>query len=174
MKLNPFSVNMNMVKLNGKKVLVWSSQAESTKGTEVIIGEERPSRMTELKSSKDGQWQKNERSKPQQLPKATFDIILAEYKEGRADIRECENRAIQNAKSDSLVSLSQASMSTTGSSSGLRSRTPPGRNLEGWDCRQLDYHMAPYFSVGPPMTGLWGPPSMMYLLCPPWTGWYGL
>jgi hypothetical protein len=38
MKINPFSVNMNMVKLNGKKVLVWSSQAESTKGTEVIIG----------------------------------------------------------------------------------------------------------------------------------------
>jgi hypothetical protein len=56
MKLNPFSVNMNMVKLNGKKVLVWSSQAESTKGTKVIIGEERPSRMTEPKSSKDGQW----------------------------------------------------------------------------------------------------------------------
>jgi hypothetical protein len=33
-----FSMNMNMVELNGKKVLVQPSQAESTKGKEVIIG----------------------------------------------------------------------------------------------------------------------------------------
>jgi hypothetical protein len=40
MKLDkyPFSMNMNMVELNGKKVLVQPSQAESTKGKEVIIG----------------------------------------------------------------------------------------------------------------------------------------
>jgi hypothetical protein len=30
----------------------------------------------------------------------------------------------------------------------------------------------PYFPVGPPMHGPWGPPLMMYLLCPPWVGWY--
>jgi hypothetical protein len=43
MKLNkdPFSANMNMVELDGKKVLVWPSHAELTKGKEVIIGEER-------------------------------------------------------------------------------------------------------------------------------------
>jgi hypothetical protein len=42
MKLDkdPFSTNMNMVELDGKKVLVQPSQAESTKGKEVIIGEE--------------------------------------------------------------------------------------------------------------------------------------
>jgi hypothetical protein len=40
-----FLVNMIMVKLEGKKVLVWPSQAETTKGKEVIIGEERPPRM---------------------------------------------------------------------------------------------------------------------------------
>jgi hypothetical protein len=33
-------MNMNMVKLNGKKVLVRLSQAKSTKGKEVVIGEE--------------------------------------------------------------------------------------------------------------------------------------
>jgi hypothetical protein len=38
---DPFSANMNTVKLNGKKVLVRPSQAESTKGKEVVIGEER-------------------------------------------------------------------------------------------------------------------------------------
>jgi hypothetical protein len=44
MKLNkdPFLANMNMVELDGKKVLVRLSQAESTKGKEVIIGEEQP------------------------------------------------------------------------------------------------------------------------------------
>jgi hypothetical protein len=44
-----FLVNMNMVKLDGKKVLVRPSQAKSTKGNDVIIGEERPPRMIKLK-----------------------------------------------------------------------------------------------------------------------------
>jgi GH43 family beta-xylosidase len=53
---DPFPVNMNMVKFDGKKVLVWPSQAKSTKGKDVIIGEEWPSRMIKPKSPKDGQW----------------------------------------------------------------------------------------------------------------------
>jgi hypothetical protein len=36
-----FPLNMNMVDLDGKKALIQPSQAESTKGKEVIIGEER-------------------------------------------------------------------------------------------------------------------------------------
>jgi hypothetical protein len=58
MKLDkdPFSVNMNMVELNGKKVLVRPPQAKSTKVKEVIIGVERPQRMIKPKSPKDGQW----------------------------------------------------------------------------------------------------------------------
>jgi hypothetical protein len=53
MKLNkdPFSSNMNMVELDGKKVLVRSSQAESTKGKGVVIGEERTLRMIKPKKS---------------------------------------------------------------------------------------------------------------------------
>jgi hypothetical protein len=35
-----FPMNMNMVELDGKKVRVQPSQAESTKGKEVVIGEE--------------------------------------------------------------------------------------------------------------------------------------
>jgi hypothetical protein len=35
-----FPTNMNMVELDGKKVRVQPSQAESTKGKEVVIGEE--------------------------------------------------------------------------------------------------------------------------------------
>jgi hypothetical protein len=56
MKLDkdPFPTNMNRIELEGNKVLVWPSQAESTKGKEVVIGEERPPRMIKPKSPKDG------------------------------------------------------------------------------------------------------------------------
>jgi hypothetical protein len=60
-----FPVNMNIVELEGKKVMVRPSQAESTKGKEVVIGEERQLRLTKAKSPKDSLWNKNERSKPQ-------------------------------------------------------------------------------------------------------------
>jgi hypothetical protein len=58
MKLDndPFPTNMNMVKVEGKKVLVQPSQAESTKGKEVVIGEEWPPRMIKPKTPKDRQW----------------------------------------------------------------------------------------------------------------------
>jgi hypothetical protein len=81
--------------------------------------------MIKPKSSKDDQWQKNERSKPQRCPKATFDILMAKYKEARAAIRGHENWTIQDTKSYILVSLSQASTSTAGSLSGKQSKTPP-------------------------------------------------
>jgi hypothetical protein len=50
-----FLANMSMVNLEGKNVLVWPTQAESTKGKEVFIGEERPTRMIKSKRLKDGQ-----------------------------------------------------------------------------------------------------------------------
>jgi hypothetical protein len=57
MKLDkdPFPMNMNMVELEGKKVLVQPSQAKTIKGKEVVIGEERPSRMIKPKNAKNGQ-----------------------------------------------------------------------------------------------------------------------
>jgi hypothetical protein len=51
--------------------------------------------MIKSKSPKDGQWQKNERSKSQQRPKETFGILMAKYKEGRAGIMERKNWTIQ-------------------------------------------------------------------------------
>jgi hypothetical protein len=65
MKLDkdPFPVNMNMVELEGKKVLVRPSQTESTKGKDIIVGEERPPGMIKPKNLKGGQWQKNEGGK---------------------------------------------------------------------------------------------------------------
>jgi hypothetical protein len=58
-----FLTNMNKVELDGTKVLVQPSQAESTKGKEVIIGEERQPRMIRPNNPEIGQWKKNERSK---------------------------------------------------------------------------------------------------------------
>jgi hypothetical protein len=124
-------MNMNMVKLEGKKVLVQPSQAETTKGKEAIIGEEWPLRMIKLKSPKDGQWQKNEGGKPQLCLKATFDTLMAKYKEGRASVRGLENQTIQNPEWDSLVSLSQASSSAAESSSGKWSWTLPHWKSKG-------------------------------------------
>jgi hypothetical protein len=49
-----FPANMNMVKLDGKKILVWPSQAESIKGKEVVIGEERQPRMIRPKNPEIG------------------------------------------------------------------------------------------------------------------------
>ncbi len=40
-----FLANINMIELDGKKVLIQPSQAESTKRKDVIVGEERPPRM---------------------------------------------------------------------------------------------------------------------------------
>jgi hypothetical protein len=120
-----FPANLNMVEIDGNKVLVRPSQTESTNVKEVITGEVTPSRMIKPKSPKGDQWQKNGMSKTHQRPKATFDILIAKNKEGKTDIREREKQTIHNAKRNSLVSLSQASTSTAKSSSSKRSWTPP-------------------------------------------------
>jgi hypothetical protein len=75
--------------------MVQTSQVESTKGKKVVIGEERHPGMIKPKSSKDGQWKKYERRKPQSHPQATFDKLMAKYREGKAGISEHENRIIQ-------------------------------------------------------------------------------
>jgi hypothetical protein len=62
--------------------------------------------MIKPQSPEDGQWQKNEGSKPQHRPKATFDILLVKYKEGRAGVRGHKNWTTWNSKLDSPVSLS--------------------------------------------------------------------
>jgi hypothetical protein len=53
---DPFPTDMNMVELDGKNILVQPSQADSTKGKDVVIREERSPRMIKPKNLKDGQW----------------------------------------------------------------------------------------------------------------------
>jgi hypothetical protein len=168
---DPIQVNKNTIELKGKKVLVRPSQAGSTKGKKVIIGEVRQPRMIKPKNLKIGRW-KNERSKPRSRPKATFDIIMAKYRHGKADIRERKNQTIQFPKSDHPISLDQVSTFAARSPSSNQSRAPPQRNSEGRDHRQQEHHPAPYFPIRPPMPRPWGPTPMMYPPCLPWEGWY--
>jgi hypothetical protein len=96
-KLNKdsFLVNMNTIELNGKMVLLRPSQAESTKGKEVVIGDERQPRTIRPKNPEIGRWKKNERSKQHSHPKVTFDILMAKYRDGKASIRGRKNQTIQ-------------------------------------------------------------------------------
>jgi hypothetical protein len=52
MKLNKdlFLANMNMVELKGKTVMIWPSQAKSTKGKDVVIGDDMQSMMIKPRS----------------------------------------------------------------------------------------------------------------------------
>jgi hypothetical protein len=97
MKLNkdPFSVNMNTIELDGKKVLIQPSQVELTKCEEVVIGEVRQPRMIRPKNPEIGRWTKNEGSRPRSRPKVTSDVIMAKYRDGKADIMGHENRTIR-------------------------------------------------------------------------------
>jgi hypothetical protein len=81
--------------------------------------------MIKPKSLKHGQWQKNKEGKLLQHSKATFDILMAKYKECRAGITGHKNRTIRKSKQDSPVSLSPGSTSTVEGSSNKRSQTPP-------------------------------------------------
>jgi hypothetical protein len=90
-----FPANMNTVELDGKKVLVRPSQTESTKGKEVVIGEERQPRMIRPKNLEIGRWKKNKRSNPQSRPKVTFNILMAKDRDDKADIRDHKNWTIR-------------------------------------------------------------------------------
>jgi hypothetical protein len=122
---DPLQVNMNTVELKGKKVLVQPSQAESTEGKKIVIGEERQLRMIRPKNPKIGRWKKNERSKPRSRPKVTFNILMAKYRDNKAEIRVREDRTIRFFKLDHLVFLGQVSTFVTGSSSNDQFRAPP-------------------------------------------------
>jgi hypothetical protein len=120
-----FLANMNRVNLKGEKVMVWPSRAESTKGKEFVIGEEKQPRMIKPKNPETGRWKKNKRRKPQSRPKATFNIFIAKYREGRAGIRGNKKQITRLPKPDHPVSLSQTSTSAPGSTSNNRSQTLP-------------------------------------------------
>jgi hypothetical protein len=117
-----FLANLNTVELDGKKVQIQPSQAESTKAKEVIIGEERQLRIIRPKNLEIGRWKKNERSKSRSRPKVAFNILMAKYRDGKAGFR--------GPKPDYPISLYQVSTFATGSLSNDQSRALPQQNSE--------------------------------------------
>jgi hypothetical protein len=86
-----------VINLEGKKILVRPSQAETTKGKNVIIGESR------------------EKVRPTtKKPKPTFDEPSANYKKDNADTKSRQNQTVQKVKPELPVSPHQVDDSITG------------------------------------------------------------
>jgi hypothetical protein len=57
---DPFSVNMNMINFEEKKILVQTSQADTTKSKRVIVLDELKLRMITPRNPKPGKWKINQ------------------------------------------------------------------------------------------------------------------
>ena len=175
---NPFPTNM--VSFENKKVLIRPSQAESAKGKNVVVGENRlmppqddrevtkkleasgsggtqssRPKMIKPKSPEVDRWKVNEVKSRAfnkvEKPKVTFDKLLAKYQNGRAG-QKCFNRP-NNFK---------------------RPRSSPRQKFNGPDYRHKGFQAAVPFPCNgpPPMPMPWGPPPVDFAPCPPW-GWCG-
>jgi hypothetical protein len=96
-------------------VMVRPSQAESIKGKDVNIGEERKLRMVKPKSPEAGRWKRKEKSNPLLIPSppstsSWLNINRAETASGSSKIGHSE-----------LEKLDPVSLSQAGSSAGGRS-----------------------------------------------------
>jgi hypothetical protein len=162
MNLNrdPFSANMNTIELDGKKVLVQPSQAESTKGKEVVIGEERQLRMIRPKIMKlvDERRMREASCGIFRKPPSTSSWLSTEMTEPASGVAKtgpfgfpgsgqyfCSRKLIQPITQDTII----AKFRRSGSSS---TRASFDTLLPDWATNA--------WAVG-------GPPSMMYLPCPP-------
>ena len=90
MKLDSDPFLVNMVNFERKKVLVWPSQAESTKGKDVIIGEDNVKpKMIKPKDLEVGHWKVNERkskaTKKLKKPETYIQCTFAQYESGKTD-----------------------------------------------------------------------------------------
>jgi hypothetical protein len=81
MKLDtdPFPMNANMINFEEKRVLVRTSQAESTHGRNVNVSDAPRARMVKPKSPEPGVWKLNQRygSKTRVYP--TSDMLMEKY-----------------------------------------------------------------------------------------------
>jgi hypothetical protein len=159
----PHNAEVNMVELEGKKVLVRPNQAETTKGKNVVIGEERPPKKLEIGSSS-----RNMQRRVPRRPKANFDLLLSKYSEGRAGLRRGENRNFRKPKPELPVSAGRTDRPdwrkrprSLQLSDENHHRRGPGRSGE-----------APGPAFGPMPAEMWRAPPMLPFF-PPWGGWCG-
>jgi hypothetical protein len=75
--MNPFPVGM--VELAHRKILVWSSQADTTKGKNVIVSDDFRNKMMKLHSPEVGIWKENVGRRSAQRVKPTSDMLIKKY-----------------------------------------------------------------------------------------------
>jgi hypothetical protein len=75
--MDPFP--MNVVELEGKKILVRTDQAGSTKGKDVGVSDELRRRMIKPHSPKVDTWKENVRCKPVRKVKPTSTMLIEKY-----------------------------------------------------------------------------------------------
>jgi hypothetical protein len=83
MKLDtyPFPMNVNMINFEEKRVLVHTSQADSTQRKNVIVLDEPRLRMVKPRNPEPGQWQVNKALRARTRVKPTLDMLLEKYAE---------------------------------------------------------------------------------------------
>jgi hypothetical protein len=146
-----------VINLEGKKILVRPSQAEATKGKNVIIGESR------------------EKVRPiTKKPKSTFDEPSAKYKKGNAHIKSRQNRTVQKVKLELPVSPRQADDSIAGRRGDSKQlKSSSNGKLRSQDRRERKLHTIALFPpFRHPMPKPWGPSPMIFHPYTPWFGWY--
>jgi hypothetical protein len=79
MKLDVDPFPVNMVELEGKKILVWTDQAETTWGKNVVVSDELRRWRIKPRNPKIGTWKENISQKLALRVKPTSDMLIEKY-----------------------------------------------------------------------------------------------
>jgi co-chaperonin GroES (HSP10) len=79
MKLDIDSFSIGMVKIEHKKILVRTDQAETTKGKNVVISDDLRNRMIKTHIPEIGVWKENVQRKPARRVKLTSALLIEKY-----------------------------------------------------------------------------------------------
>jgi hypothetical protein len=79
MKLDTDLFPMSMIELGEKKILVCSSQANTTRGKNVIVSDELRSQMVKPRDPEVGTWKENYAIRPVRRVKPTSSMLIDKY-----------------------------------------------------------------------------------------------
>jgi hypothetical protein len=146
-----------VINLEGKKILVRPSQAETTKGKNIIIRESR------------------EKARPTTKKlKPTFDEPSTKYKKDNAHTKSRQNRTVQKVKPELPVSPCETNVLVASRREDLKQpKSSSKAKLHSQDRRDRKLHtrmLFPPFRLS--MSKSWVPSLMMFHPYALWFGWY--
>jgi hypothetical protein len=83
---NPFPTNVNMINFEEKRVLVHTSQADTTRGKNVIVSDEPRFRMIKPRDPEPEKWKINQHGQSKHRVKPTSAMLLEKYAHQRREI----------------------------------------------------------------------------------------